>query len=122
MVVVSLPSRALRDAAADIDGVDPVEDSVVHIEQLHLVLLVPRHWGDAVQARQRVGAVVGHRFVEQPVRNSLRGPFEPFRITAGNRAVTEAQCRRCHAELVASMGPTDEVSCIRCHEPSLRKR
>lgn len=41
---------------------------------------------------------------------------EPFRITARNRAVTEAQCRRCHAELVAAMAPADQVSCIRCHE------
>jgi cytochrome c nitrite reductase small subunit len=41
---------------------------------------------------------------------------EPFRITPKNRAVTESQCRRCHAELVAAMGPAGDVSCIRCHE------
>lgn len=40
---------------------------------------------------------------------------EPLRITSRNRAVTEAQCRRCHADLVAAMGATAEVSCIRCH-------
>ena len=41
---------------------------------------------------------------------------EPLQITARNRAVTEAQCRRCHADLVAEMGAADDVSCIRCHD------
>ena len=41
---------------------------------------------------------------------------EPIRITASNREVTEAQCRRCHAETVSAMGPADDVSCIRCHD------
>jgi cytochrome c nitrite reductase small subunit len=41
---------------------------------------------------------------------------EPIRITAANRRVTEAQCRRCHADMVRAMGPAGEVSCIRCHE------
>lgn len=41
---------------------------------------------------------------------------EPITITAANRAVTEAQCRRCHADMVAAMGPAGEVSCIRCHD------
>ena len=40
---------------------------------------------------------------------------EPLRITARNREVTEAQCRRCHADMVAAMGGTGDVSCIRCH-------
>jgi cytochrome c nitrite reductase small subunit len=53
---------------------------------------------------------------------------EPIRITARNRAITEAQCRRCHAELVATItameagaaaaGPhagAGDLSCIRCH-------
>jgi cytochrome c nitrite reductase small subunit len=41
---------------------------------------------------------------------------EPIRITAANQAVTEAQCRRCHADTVAAMGPAGDVSCIRCHD------
>lgn len=41
---------------------------------------------------------------------------EPIRITPRNRAVTEEQCRRCHADTVAAMGPAGAVSCIRCHE------
>ena len=41
---------------------------------------------------------------------------EPLRITGRNREVTEAQCRRCHADQVAAMGPAGKVSCIRCHE------
>lgn len=40
---------------------------------------------------------------------------EPIGITPRNRAVTEAQCRRCHADIVAAMG-TGELSCIRCHD------
>lgn len=41
---------------------------------------------------------------------------EPIRITERNREVTEAQCRRCHADMVAAMGPAGDVSCIRCHD------
>lgn len=41
---------------------------------------------------------------------------EPIRITRKNREVTEAQCRRCHADMVQAMGPAGDVSCIRCHE------
>ncbi len=43
---------------------------------------------------------------------------EPIRITAANRRVTEAQCRRCHAEIVSAMTSGhggDAISCIRCH-------
>jgi cytochrome c nitrite reductase small subunit len=40
---------------------------------------------------------------------------EPIAITPRNRVVTEAQCRRCHRDIVAQMG-TGEVSCIRCHD------
>ncbi|KAB2896272.1 MAG: cytochrome c nitrite reductase small subunit [Kofleriaceae bacterium] len=40
---------------------------------------------------------------------------EPLRITPGNRAVTEEQCRRCHRDVVHMMG-TEVVSCIRCHD------
>ncbi|MFN0246969.1 MAG: cytochrome c nitrite reductase small subunit [Kofleriaceae bacterium] len=41
--------------------------------------------------------------------------MEPLQITSRNRAVTEEQCRRCHADLIHTMG-TAEVSCIRCHD------
>lgn len=44
---------------------------------------------------------------------------EPLRITESNRAVTEAQCRRCHEAVVAAMGVHgggQGVSCIRCHD------
>ena len=41
---------------------------------------------------------------------------EPIRITARNREVTEAQCRRCHGDIVATMGHVEAVSCIRCHD------
>lgn len=41
---------------------------------------------------------------------------EPLQITPSNRAVTEAQCRRCHADLVHQMGPAGDVACTRCHE------
>ncbi len=44
---------------------------------------------------------------------------EPIRITSRNRAITEAQCRRCHAATVDAMGPHGGgagVSCIRCHD------
>jgi cytochrome c nitrite reductase small subunit len=40
---------------------------------------------------------------------------EPFRITSRNRQVTEEQCRRCHQDLVQTMGHAAELSCIRCH-------
>ncbi len=41
---------------------------------------------------------------------------EPIRITSRNREVTEAQCRRCHLDLVATMGHVADLSCIRCHD------
>jgi cytochrome c nitrite reductase small subunit len=41
---------------------------------------------------------------------------EPLRITKKNREVTEAQCRHCHGDLVATMGHVSDISCIRCHE------
>lgn len=43
---------------------------------------------------------------------------EPIGITERNRRVTEAQCRRCHGEIVDAIGgssPGDRISCIRCH-------
>lgn len=41
---------------------------------------------------------------------------DPLTITPGNRRVTEAQCRHCHADLVDTMGHAGELSCIRCHD------
>ncbi len=44
---------------------------------------------------------------------------EPIRITSTNLAVTEAQCRRCHGDVVAAMGVHGGgagISCVRCHE------
>jgi len=41
---------------------------------------------------------------------------EPIEITQRNREVTEAQCRRCHADMVAAMGPAEDVPCLRCHD------
>jgi cytochrome c nitrite reductase small subunit len=44
---------------------------------------------------------------------------EPIRIKERNREVTEAACRRCHADIVqaidASHAPGRALSCIRCH-------
>jgi cytochrome c nitrite reductase small subunit len=44
---------------------------------------------------------------------------EPIAISKRNRAVTEQQCRACHAELVASIDTVhserDALSCTRCH-------
>lgn len=40
---------------------------------------------------------------------------EPLRITPRNREVTEAQCRRCHRDLVETMGHANDLACIRCH-------
>lgn len=41
---------------------------------------------------------------------------EPLAITPRNRAVTEAQCRHCHADLVETMGHSTDLACIRCHD------
>ena len=41
--------------------------------------------------------------------------IEPIRITPRNRDVTEAQCRRCHGDIVSTMGHVADVACIRCH-------
>ena len=44
---------------------------------------------------------------------------EPIRITAPNRAVTEATCRACHADIVQAVDPgagaSGRLDCIRCH-------
>jgi cytochrome c nitrite reductase small subunit len=45
---------------------------------------------------------------------------EPLQITPRNRAITEAACRYCHADVVQmidrSGAGADVLSCIRCHE------
>ena len=44
---------------------------------------------------------------------------EPLRIKPHNREITEDQCRRCHADIVAAIeGPHaggERLSCVRCH-------
>jgi cytochrome c nitrite reductase small subunit len=50
-----------------------------------------------------------------------KGDFpEPIRIGARNRAVTEAQCRHCHAELAAAIegpqGDREPIACLGCHQ------
>jgi cytochrome c nitrite reductase small subunit len=49
------------------------------------------------------------------------GFHEPIQIGHRNRAIAEASCRRCHADLVAAMdrphGLSDGPSCVRCHGP-----
>jgi cytochrome c nitrite reductase small subunit len=46
---------------------------------------------------------------------------DPLRITARNHEVTEVACRKCHAELTASIDPTHVdtgrggLSCTKCH-------
>jgi cytochrome c nitrite reductase small subunit len=60
------------------------------------------------------------------VIKALNGYHHSSAFTSGNypdaimmrptsRAIVEAQCRNCHADMVAAMGGGD-VSCIRCHE------
>lgn len=57
------------------------------------------------------------------VRHSVAFTFggfpEPIRITPLNRAVTEAQCRMCHAEIAHGIdrpaAAREEVACMRCH-------
>lgn len=44
---------------------------------------------------------------------------DPIRITERNRVVTEKSCRKCHADVVAAIDPSNELddrtSCLRCH-------
>ncbi len=43
---------------------------------------------------------------------------EPIRITEPNRRVTEAACRRCHADIVHAIDArpgAEPIACIRCH-------
>lgn len=45
---------------------------------------------------------------------------EPIRAAPKSRAIAEANCRRCHGQVVQSMGTPshsgrEELSCIRCH-------
>lgn len=50
---------------------------------------------------------------------TLGGFHEPIQITPANRAITEASCRRCHAEIVQAIdawhAPGRQISCIQCH-------
>lgn len=55
---------------------------------------------------------------------TIGGFPDPLRITPRNRAVTEQACRKCHAELTASIEPVrssssaphgEELSCTACH-------
>ena len=55
---------------------------------------------------------------------TLGGYPDPLRITPRNHAVTEQACRKCHAELTASMEPIrssssaphgEKLSCTACH-------
>lgn len=46
---------------------------------------------------------------------------EPIRIKAGNRAVSEAACRDCHADVVQAIDPPaghgqGTLECTRCHD------
>ena len=47
---------------------------------------------------------------------TLGGFPDVIRARPESRAVIEAQCRRCHADLVLSMTAGGEVSCLRCHD------
>lgn len=44
---------------------------------------------------------------------------EPIQITPRNAEITEAACRRCHADVVEAIDPVTErgerMSCVRCH-------
>lgn len=42
---------------------------------------------------------------------------EPIRITGTNAVALEANCRRCHADLVAHLGPgpSAPLPCVHCH-------
>lgn len=44
---------------------------------------------------------------------------DPIQITERNRKVTEAACRKCHADIVEAIegsgGKGNETSCLRCH-------
>jgi cytochrome c nitrite reductase small subunit len=51
---------------------------------------------------------------------TVGGYPDPIRITARNHAVTEQACRKCHADMTASIEPVtassrDQLSCISCH-------
>jgi cytochrome c nitrite reductase small subunit len=50
---------------------------------------------------------------------TLGGFHEPFQITPRNLEITEAACRRCHADVVHAIDtrppPGEPMSCVRCH-------
>jgi len=44
---------------------------------------------------------------------------EPIRISPGSAEVTEAACRRCHADVIEAIDaghPGADLSCVRCHQ------
>src|SRR5512138_1423781 len=47
---------------------------------------------------------------------TLGGFPDVVRARAETRAVVDAQCRRCHADLVLVMTAGGETSCVRCHD------
>jgi cytochrome c nitrite reductase small subunit len=46
---------------------------------------------------------------------TIGGYPENIRARPESREVVEANCRRCHAELVGDVAHGDGVSCVRCH-------
>ncbi len=46
---------------------------------------------------------------------TLGGYPDVIRARPESSAVVEANCRRCHSDLVDSMTHGGDVSCIRCH-------
>src|SRR5687768_9962111 len=52
---------------------------------------------------------------------TVGGYPDPLRITPRNHAVTEQACRKCHADMTASIEPVgatarNALSCVRCHD------
>jgi len=74
---------------------------------------VPQHLAGKYWTKARNGFWHSYYFTSQTFE-------EPIRATATSRAIAEANCRRCHDEVVQAMGTPshaghDELSCIRCH-------
>ena len=40
---------------------------------------------------------------------------EPIRIASSSLEVVEAQCRRCHGDVVDAIDTGSETTCVRCH-------
>ena len=74
---------------------------------------VPQHLAGKYWTKARNGFWHSYYFTSQTFE-------EPIRATPRSRAIAEANCRRCHGEVVQAMGTPshadhDELSCIRCH-------